>query len=64
MKRFDAFIGGSYESRAVNADCERTINCYVEELQSKNATSPRTLLPTPGVEVITTVTADNPGRAH
>lgn len=64
MKRFDAFIGGSYESRAVNADCERTINCFVEDLQSKNATSPRTLLPTPGVEVITTVTADNPGRAH
>jgi hypothetical protein len=71
--KFDAFFGGSYESQAITADCERTINWYPEVLQSQGATARRVLYPTPGVEVIPLVGAPgfptltvqaSPGRAH
>ena len=64
--KFDSFIGGSYESQALTADVERTVNWYPEVLQSKGATAPATLLPTPGVERIDTEIAYKvqPGRAH
>lgn len=69
--RFDAFLGGSYESQAATADQERTINWFPEKLQSPGAPSPRILLPTPGVEVICSADDDlnanlvgGPGRAH
>lgn len=61
--KFDAFFGGSYESRAVTADAERTINWYPELLQSSGAPSRAAFYPTPGVEVIHTATV-SPGRAH
>jgi hypothetical protein len=62
--RFDGFIGGSYENRAITADVEKTVNWFVEGLQSKAATSQRILLPTPGVETIVSIPTDSPGRAH
>jgi hypothetical protein len=61
--QFPQFIGGSYESQALTADCERTINLYVEYLEAEGATSKRALYPTPGVEEITSHTTA-PGRAH
>lgn len=61
--RFDGFFGGSYESRAVTADAEKTINWYPELLQSSAAPSRAVLYPTPGVEEIYTA-VDSPGRAH
>lgn len=48
--KFPGFIGGSYESQALTADCSRTVNWFPEVLQDKDATAPATLLPTPGVE--------------
>lgn len=69
--RFDAFLGGSYESQAATADQERTVNWFPEKLQSPGAPSPRILLPTPGVEIIVSADDDDnanllggPGRAH
>ena len=50
--KFDAFFGGSYQSQAVTADQERTINFYPEVLQSPGATSRMVLYPTPGVQNI------------
>lgn len=61
--KFDAFFGGSYESRAVTADAERTINWYPELLQSSGAPSRAAFYPTPGVEVIYEASV-SPGRAH
>lgn len=61
--KFDAFIGGSYQSQAATADCERTINWYPELLQSPGATSRQVLYPTPGVEELSAVTVGL-GRAH
>ncbi|MEK9725815.1 MAG: hypothetical protein VW405_20350, partial [Rhodospirillaceae bacterium] len=61
--KFDGFFGGSYESRAVTADGERTINWYPELLQSSGAPSRAVLYPTPGVEVLYS-SAGSPGRAH
>jgi len=63
MAKFQGFIGGSYESQALTADCSRTVNWFPEVLQDKDATSPATLLPTPGVELIGDVHVP-PGRAH
>lgn len=62
--KFEGFIGGSYESRAFTADQEHTINWFVEDIKSPGATSKRALMPTPGVEVITSSAIDSPGRAH
>jgi hypothetical protein len=64
MAKFSGFIGGSYESQALTADCSRTVNWYPEALQDKNATSPATLLPTPGVERIGVDDVYREGRAH
>lgn len=57
------FIFGSYESQAVTADQERTINWYVEPQESPGATTRAALYPTPGVETLVTSTS-SPGRAH
>ena len=61
--KFDAFIGGSYQSQALTADCEMTWNWYVEQLQSPGATAKGALYPTPGVTAISTPLSGN-GRAH
>ncbi len=57
------FIFGSYESQAVTADQERTVNLYVEPLEAPGATTRAALYPTPGVTSLVTATTD-PGRAH
>lgn len=62
--KLESFFGGSYESQAFTADCSKLVNWYPELLQDPGATARRILLPTPGVEVISTITADAPGRAH
>ena len=64
MANFDAFMGGSYESQAVTADQERTINWYPEVLQSGGATAKKVLYPTPGVQQIGTLTKSGVGRGH
>ena len=58
-----SFIGGSYRSQSVLADCEELINWYVEQLQSPAATAKRVLYPTPGVETISSFEY-GVGRAH
>jgi hypothetical protein len=60
---WDGFLGGSYESQSLLADCERTVNWYPEKLQSENASRKKVLYPTPGVNVVTQV-ASGYGRAH
>jgi len=62
--RFDAFVGGSYESQAATADVERTVNWYPEKLQSAGATAQTVLYPTPGVDRLATATTGGVGRAH
>jgi hypothetical protein len=61
--KFDAFIGGSYQSQAVTADQELTVNWYPEILESPGATAQKVLYPTPGVEAITSDLTGQ-GRAH
>jgi len=60
---FPNFIGGSYESQALTADQERTVNLFFEPLESPGATSKSALYPTPGVSVIQTAST-GAGRAH
>lgn len=60
---YPGFIFGSYESQAVTADQERTVNWYVEPMESPGATTRAALYPTPGVETLVT-SSDSPGRAH
>lgn len=50
--RYQGFVGGSYESQAVTADAERTVNFYVERMESQGATTDYALYPTPGVELL------------
>jgi hypothetical protein len=57
------FIGGSYQSQAVTADQERTVNWYTEKMESPGGTSRAMLYPTPGVEQIGAAST-GPGRAH
>jgi hypothetical protein len=61
--KFDAFIGGSYQSQALTADIEQTINWYAESLQSPGATAKTALYPTPGVVSLSQAGSGN-GRAH
>jgi len=61
--RFDAFIGGSYQSEAITADCEETWNFYPEQLESPGATARVALYPTPGVVALDTVSVGS-GRGH
>ena len=61
--RVPGFIGGSYESQAVTADVERTVNWYLEPTESPGASTQAALYPTPGVTSLSAATTD-PGRAH
>jgi len=61
--RYPNFIGPSYESQAVTADQERTVNLYEERVESPGGTSRTALYPTPGVELIH-LSAGFQGRAH
>lgn len=60
---YRGFIGGSYQSQALTADQERTVNWYVERMESPGATTRLALYPTPGVETIVTF-SNTGGRAH
>lgn len=65
--KFDAFVNGSGESKALAADCEKTINWYYETIQSEGATARKILAPTPGVTAVSTPAANSArtvGRAH
>ena len=61
--RFPGFIGGSYQALGRTAAQERTINLYVERMESPGATAPSALYLVPGVESIGEY-AGSPGRAH
>ena len=62
MPSFPPFIGGSYQSQSAIADQERTINWYVEQMESPGASSRAALYPTPGVTLFSTP-ATTGGRA-
>lgn len=55
MPSFPNFIHGSYESQSPISDQERTMNWYVEIMESPGATSKASLYPTPGVQAFETV---------
>lgn len=48
MARF-AFVGPSYRSQSVNADCQMTMNLYVESVESGQGKGPLALYCTPGL---------------
>lgn len=57
------FIGSFYQSQAVTADDERTINFYPERIESPGAPVRLALYPTPGVTKLSEA-ANGAGRAH
>lgn len=61
--RFPSFIGGSYQSQSILADCSRTCNWYVEVMEDQGATAKAALYPTPGVRTMSTYPLGN-GRGH
>lgn len=61
--RLKGFVGPGYKSQSATADNERTVNWYVERMESQSATSQTALYPTPGVELIVNTTSTQ-GRAH
>ena len=42
------FVGSSYQSQSVNADCQKSLNWYEEHIESGNGKSPSVLYPCPG----------------
>jgi len=63
MAVWTPFIGGSATVSSPITDQERTMNWFREMSSSPGATSPNSLLPTPGVEAFSTVVAVG-GRAN
>ena len=61
MARF-GFVGPSYQSEAVNADCQRCRNWYVESMESGDAASAATLYPTPGLTPFVQLPGSGPLR--
>lgn len=57
--KFPNAIGGSYVSQSPIADCERTINWYVEIMESPGAKAKAVLYPAPGVRQFALTTATN-----
>lgn len=49
MAKFDAFIGGSYESRSLAFDAQRSLNLYVETDETGDGKSEKCLMGTPGL---------------
>lgn len=47
--RFPAFVGGSYTSESPIASAQRTVNWYVESVETPGARAKAVLYPTPGV---------------
>lgn len=60
---YPSFVGPSYQSLAVTADQEDTINWYFETMEVNSSTSRSALYPTPGVSELAAA-ASGPGRAH
>lgn len=54
-----AWLGGSYPSRSLEADCERTINMYTELTESGAGKSQATLYGTPGLTLKVDLAAGN-----
>ncbi len=50
MARF-GFVGPSYQSQSLNADAQRTLNWYVEQIESGMGKGAMALYPTPGLAV-------------
>jgi len=55
-------VGGTYESRSVAVDAQRTVNFYVEKVESGAGKANAVLYPTPGLQLFTTL-PDSPVRA-
>ncbi len=62
--QYPGFVGGTYQSQAVTADQERTVNFYFENMEAPSATSRSALYPTPGVTQINAGGLGGSGRAH
>jgi hypothetical protein len=48
--KYPGFIGSSYQSQSPIADVERTMNLYIEQLESAGAKARLALYPTPGFQ--------------
>ena len=59
MARYPNAIGGSYVSQSSVADCERTVNWYVEKMEVPGAQSKQVLYPAPGVQEFCATTGLN-----
>src|SRR5258707_15178081 len=62
MPLYAGFTGSSYTSQSPIADAERTVNWYVEFLESQYGKSRQVMYPTPGFQSFLTTT-DTGGRA-
>src|SRR6266567_6096664 len=58
MARF-GFVGGTYSSESVLADCQRCMNLYPESVESGMGKSAFVLYPTPGLSLFAAL----PGRS-
>ena len=54
MARF-GFVGGSYTSESINADCQSTINWYPESVESQGGTAAVAMYPTAGLAPFATI---------
>jgi len=63
MTAYKGFVGPSYVSQSSIADCERTVNMYMEVLESQNGSSRAALYPFPGFALLVNTNSSN-GRAH
>lgn len=56
MPRF-GFVGPSYSSQSLIADCQRLMNWYPEMIESADGNSPLALYPTPGLKLFAQIEA-------
>jgi hypothetical protein len=59
MPKFPNAVGGSYISESPIADCERTVNWYIEKMEVPGAKAKAVLYPAPGVRLFATTSALN-----
>jgi hypothetical protein len=59
--RFAGFVGQSYESRSIYADCQRTVNLFPEALESGTGKSPAALYKVPGYNEFCELTSGGAG---
>lgn len=55
--QYEGFVGGSYTSQSPNADAQRTMNWYLEKIESGEGKFRQALYPTPGLKVFSVPTA-------